>query len=461
MKKESGGLLSNSNKKACIKNEKSFNYDINNNFSKDYREIKDTQGLVRNTRDNPDNKYYTPSMSKSPTKTKLNFNQSTQSQVSYVNYINSYSQSQMDKTSGAKKKLVTSNNYLTDSKSVKPRDVSGDRAKTPIPSKSYVSNSSSQAKKNKPQMTSTSNINVSLRNKIQDKNRYSISPGPNNPNKFLPSEDYICNDNYMGHPESNKRYKSPTLVKPINKISREYTDIQENSIRLTSPKENFLSKSQLKNKNYDTSVNNYLNFDNNLNSNSESIFTNYRKIKKQNENNFSHSIYKTETNYIPPREVVNNMKYSTPNTEESNALLRTNFNTSKNELELSEKSHLKTKTHSNNSFSNKIFLEKKESFSLNKTMTNQYESDPNLLSSNKETTDSIKYKLTNTNSSGPTSAMHLEDVKALFEKLDPEEYHLISINLIQSSKKVVRKHEDISDKDNLFSTVTKCEERDL
>ena len=108
----------------------------------------------------------------------------------------------------------------------------------------------------------------------------------------------------------------------------------------------------------------------------------------------------------------------------------------------------------------KIYLEKKDSFSLY-----NYASETNILSNlnlNKETSESIKFKLTNTHSSGGQTAMHsLEEVKSLFNKLDPEEYHLVSVNLITSSKRVVRMHEHVPERENLFSTVTNYEERDL
>ena len=95
----------------------------------------------------------------------------------------------------------------------------------------------------------------------------------------------------------------------------------------------------------------------------------------------------------------------------------------------------------------------------NTNMTSHFPADSNL---NKETSESLKSKMTNTHSTGGNSAFtQMEEVKALFQKMDPEEIHFVSINLIQSSKVVVRMHEHTQEKENLFSTVTKCDEKDL
>lgn len=443
MKKEAGGILSKGNQyktdKYTFNEKKDNNPYLKNN--KEYYLSQDNNYIMKEN--------YYPSNSKSPNRPRLSQNQS---QFVPINY---------EKIAGTSKKKIISNNYVSDSKhGIKSRDVSGDRTKTPTSTKNYLTNQGSKKNKSVISTNNINNNNSTMRTKNLEKNKNLINPIHSNHSKISNCEEFSYNDFYLQNSHVVSRSKSPAIrtqdsyvpsnLREQNLISSKFKNAVHN--------EHFLSKSHLNCKEHsdDFSINKPINYNH---VDSESVFTNYRKIKKANENIFSQSAIKTDTNYNHLKENKNSHKmYSSPNTEESNSFMRSQF-LSKNETEKNNK--LKNNFQQSNNFSNKIYLEKKESFSLIKTMTNQYESDTNLLCSNKETTDSMKYKMTNTNSSGPTSAMHLEEVKALFEKLDPEEYHLLSINLIQSSKRVVRKHEDVNEKDNLFNTVTKCEERDL
>jgi hypothetical protein len=176
--------------------------------------------------------------------------------------------------------------------------------------------------------------------------------------------------------------------------------------------------------------------------------------------------YKTALQQLPVPSS-GNKKTTNPNTE--NSLQISKYSSNHSNLDYSHLNDSRILTDTSKSRQNPyIHLEKKDSFSLMKinSVGSGLSSEPNHLTAdsnlNKETSDSNKFRMTNTHSSGGHTALHsLEEVKALFNKLDPEEYHLVSVNLITSSKQVVRMHEHTPEKDNLFTTVTMCEEKDL
>jgi hypothetical protein len=84
-----------------------------------------------------------------------------------------------------------------------------------------------------------------------------------------------------------------------------------------------------------------------------------------------------------------------------------------------------------------------------------------ILNANKETSDSSKFKLTSSNSTGGVLNTFDEVMSLINKKIEIEEVHLISVNILQSSKKMVGLQENINDKYNLYCTVTKLDERDL
>lgn len=93
-----------------------------------------------------------------------------------------------------------------------------------------------------------------------------------------------------------------------------------------------------------------------------------------------------------------------------------------------------------------MLTEARESFSLLK------KAEYNQIGNPKETSDSSKMKITYANSTDEKFYSNCESI---------EETHFMILEIIRKSKNVMRTQEKIYEKENLFSTVTQCEEKEL
>lgn len=327
---------------------------------------------------------------------------------------------------------------------------------------------SQTSKKNKVPPSGKVNVNIE---KYRDR---SAKSNTGNSNLNSSQNSFKNFDEYKGNPGNltNKSQTEDSVYTKYKQIKRTSVPSSGNNYIDYSPStknngNNYLSKNHAVY--IDQSANIHEN--NNIYNHSDKI--NSSKIPERLESNFSFKNYTVNPNQykaaiqqIPIQTSGNKKTYSNTHTENSLQISKYS-NHSQHETNNLNDSRILTDT-SKSRQNLIIHLEKKDSFSLLKINSvgsglgsehNHQTADSNL---NKETSDSLKYRMTNTHSSGGHIAIHsLEEVKAIFNKLDPEEYHLVSVNLIQSSKHVVRMHEHVPDRDNLFTTVTKCEERDL
>lgn len=77
-----------------------------------------------------------------------------------------------------------------------------------------------------------------------------------------------------------------------------------------------------------------------------------------------------------------------------------------------------------------------------------------------ESGDSNKFKPINTHSTGTATYDELRHLTNN-EIESIEEIHIVFVNMLQKSHKIIKKQEHLTDHYDLFSTVTKCEEKDL
>jgi hypothetical protein len=348
---------------------------------------------------------------------------------------------------------------------------SGNKVDPYVEDENYLKYSQT-SKKSKVPPSGKSNVTSNNNEKYRDRSAKSNTGNSNLNSSQTSVKNY---DEYKGNfgNLSNKSQTEDSVYTKYKQIKRNSVPSGGNSYIENSPStkninngNNYQSKNQVSYVDSSPSMH-----ENNIYNNTDKI--NSLKFPSRLESNFSFKSYtenphqyKAPIQQIPIQTSGNKKTYANTHTENSLQISKYSNHSQHDTNNLNDSRIMTDTSKSRQNFN--IHLEKKDSFSLLKINSvgsglgsepNHQTADSNL---NKETSDSLKYRMTNTHSSVGNTAIHsLEEVKALFNKLDPEEYHLVSVNLIQSSKQVVRMHEHVPDRDNLFTTVTKCEERDL
>jgi hypothetical protein len=447
MKKESGGLLSNHQTQKRV-----------NDMKKPAnRRMDDSQYLNLSNLSRDNSKSNIRIMNKSPS----NVGSKNTHNPSKSNLINSYIRELSSGKIKVKMDNSSSKQYLNTSKG-------NNKISTSPGLNSVKKQKTSVSPINKKQDTCkeyTSGRNTNMNKKITDESRDEI--------KYIKTSTYVTPvteqrtnqppvyKNEIKQPYSSSNYKTESNMNNINDdIESIYTNYKRIKKLTTDTcnKQDYHNYDKYLNSqmsNYDTSYNEKRNLEM-KNKNYPSNVSNPMKDNSYNSNSGFDKTFGRGQNYIKAESANDNQMNKTPILTKFN-----NFTTSQishNPIIHTEAGRVNTEMYKNALDQSKA----NSSYKVNNYQNTEYSGNKITFSeihSHSFTPESGKFKNTNNTSSSNT----YDEARILSNKNieSIEELHINIVNILQSSNKIIRIQEIGIEKENIFSTVTRCDERDL